>query len=303
MSGEPKHVYTTKLPEPIPVERSKYWHLFTGGVAGGVSRTVTAPLERLKILRQCATPEYEGISFYRAMIKFYSLEGFRGFFKGNGSNVAKIVPFSAVEFFAFEMAKHHIMPKDNPRHKGWLLFSGSLAGVIASILTYPMDLVRTILAIHTDKAKHGMIEELVKVYRTGGIFGLYRGLGMTLVGISPFIGIKMATFDVLKAKYLPNPESPKFTLMNLVLGGIAGTFSMFLTYPTDLLRRKIQLLAFESTGNAPYTGIASCCQYLYKTEGYRGFYRGMFPSFLKVAPSMAVVFAVNEKLKQLIGIK
>lgn len=158
MAGKPTHTYTTKLEEPIPLNKSQYWHLFTGGVAGGISRTVTSPLERLKILRQCSTPEYEGMNLYSAFSKFYKLEGFRGFFKGNGSNVMKIVPFSAIEFYAFEVAKNHLLPADNPRHKGWLLACGSLAGITASVFTYPMDLVRTILAIHTDRAKHGMME-------------------------------------------------------------------------------------------------------------------------------------------------
>lgn len=114
------------------------------------------------------------------MKKFHKLEGFRGYFRGNGSNVAKIVPFSALEFYTFEVAKMWIVPKDNPRHKGWLLFSGSLAGIVATIATYPLDLVRTILSIKTDKEGAKMIPELLSVYKNKGFTGLYTGLNMSL---------------------------------------------------------------------------------------------------------------------------
>lgn len=32
-------------------------------------------------------------------------EGFRGYFKGNGTNVVKVVPYSAIRFFSYEVYK------------------------------------------------------------------------------------------------------------------------------------------------------------------------------------------------------
>jgi Mitochondrial carrier protein. len=52
------------------------------------------------------------------MMKFYKLEGIKGFFKGNGSNIIRIVPFSALEFYTFEKTKVYLLPENNPRHKG-----------------------------------------------------------------------------------------------------------------------------------------------------------------------------------------
>jgi solute carrier family 25 phosphate transporter 23/24/25/41 len=118
------------------------------------------------------------------MKKFHELEGFRGFFKGNGSNIIRIVPFSALEFYAFEKAKHRLLPQDNPRHKGWLLICGSISGIVASFCTYPLDLVRTILSINVDRAGSGIMKETVRIVNSEGVFGLYKGLNMTLFVIS-----------------------------------------------------------------------------------------------------------------------
>lgn len=92
-------------------------------------------------------------------------------------------------------------------------------------------------------------------------------------------------------------------LMNLTLGGIAGGVAMVLTYPTDLLRRKIQLCAFYPNTQIPYRTIVECIRYTWKTDGFRGFYLGMVPSFVKVIPSMAIVFATNEQLKKWLHVK
>jgi len=51
----------------------------------------------------------------------------------------------------------------------------------------------------------------------------------------------MATFDILKTFFSIDRDHPRAQLANLVLGGTAGTIAVTLTYPTDLLRRMMQL--------------------------------------------------------------
>lgn len=49
------------------VDRRRY---FAGFAAGCISRTLTAPIDRLKVLRQAAAPEIDGLSMYRSMFIF-----------------------------------------------------------------------------------------------------------------------------------------------------------------------------------------------------------------------------------------
>jgi hypothetical protein len=77
-----------------------------GGIAGGVSRTVVSPLERMKILFQVQGPEpaqYRGIM--GTLAKIWREEGLVGYMRGNGTNVIRIVPYSAVQFAAYEQFK------------------------------------------------------------------------------------------------------------------------------------------------------------------------------------------------------
>lgn len=78
-----------------------------GGLAGAVSRTVVSPLERLKILFQVQSKGREAykMSIWKALGKMWREEGWRGFMAGNGTNCIRIVPYSAVQFGAFNFYK------------------------------------------------------------------------------------------------------------------------------------------------------------------------------------------------------
>lgn len=102
-----------------------------------MSRTLTNPLERLKILRQCASAEYAGLNVSQSFVFMWKHEGLRGFFKGNGTNMIRVAPFSAFEFFFYEFYKkfffshksnHDYMPK---------LICGGMTGMTASTLVRP----------------------------------------------------------------------------------------------------------------------------------------------------------------------
>lgn len=78
-----------------------------GGFAGAVSRTVVSPLERLKILFQVQSAGREAykMSIWKALAKMWKEEGMKGFMAGNGTNCIRIVPYSAVQFGAFNLYK------------------------------------------------------------------------------------------------------------------------------------------------------------------------------------------------------
>lgn len=79
-----------------------------------VSRTCTAPFDRLKIFLITRPPELGGASLSpqapvrglksigNAVTRIYSEGGVRAFWTGNGLSVVKILPESAIKFFAYE---------------------------------------------------------------------------------------------------------------------------------------------------------------------------------------------------------
>jgi len=226
-------------------------------------------------------------------------EGVYGFFKGNGVNIVRIAPFSAFEFFFYDFYKSQLFEGDSSGNSAKLV-CGGLTGMTASTLTYPLDLIRTKLSINVaDSTIKPTIWGVGKqVVRENGIQGLYKGLPSSLVGITPYIGIKMASFDILKSIVAVDKNDPKAQIANLLLGGTAGTIAVTLTYPTDLIRRTLQLSG--TPGYPVYTSMFDAVTKIVKAEGALGLYKGFSACLLKVAPSMAILFWCNELLKSYI---
>ena len=167
----------------------------------------------------------------------------------------------------------------------------------ASTLTYPLDLIRTQMAVKVADAtiKPSIMGIGKQIVRDHGFLGLYKGLPASLMGITPYIGIKMASFDILKSRIKVDRKDPKAQLVNLVTGGTAGTIAVTLTYPTDLLRRNLQMSG--TPGYPVYTSVFDAVSKIVKKDGMVGLYKGYFACLLKVAPSMAILFWCNELLK------
>ena len=110
----------------------------------------------------------------------------------------KIAPFSAFEFYFYEVFKNNLF--GHKKQLGYVdkLISGGLTGIVASTLTYPFDIVKTYLTINVDNTKKlTMVQQTNEIIKQHGIRGLYKGWAISMAGIAPFIGIKMSSYDML----------------------------------------------------------------------------------------------------------
>jgi len=78
-------------------------YLTAGGIAGLISRTMTAPIDRLKVLYQvhsslALTGDGRPMGLSKGLAAIYKEGGIRGFWRGNLTNVMKVVPESSLFF-------------------------------------------------------------------------------------------------------------------------------------------------------------------------------------------------------------
>lgn len=76
-----------------------------------VSRTCTAPLDRLKIFFQVQSMHGQTFTLQSGIRHMLNEGGLRSLWRGNGINVIKIAPESALRFFAFEKVNKRCMIK------------------------------------------------------------------------------------------------------------------------------------------------------------------------------------------------
>ncbi|KAL1561944.1 Mitochondrial adenine nucleotide transporter adnt1, variant 2 [Salvia divinorum] len=304
--------------------------LVAGGVAGGVSRTAVAPLERLKILLQVQNPhniKYSGT--VQGLKYIWRTEGLRGLFKGNGANCARIVPNSAVKFFSYEQASKgilHLYRQQSGNEDAELtpllrLGAGACAGIIAMSATYPMDMVRGRLT--TDKSPYqyrGMVHALSTVLREEGFRALYKGWLPSVIGVVPYVGLNFAVYESLKDWLIKSKpfglveDNELGVVTRLACGAAAGTVGQTVAYPLDVIRRRMQMVGWSNaasivTGDgrskAPleYSGMVDAFRKTVRHEGFRALYKGLVPNSVKVVPSIAIAFVTYEQVKELLGVE
>ncbi|PON71248.1 Mitochondrial carrier protein [Parasponia andersonii] len=281
------------------VHRSRYF--IAGGIAGAASRTATAPLDRLKVILQVQTTNAH---IGPAIQKIWKEGGFLGFFRGNGINVVKVAPESAIKFYAYEMLKS-VIGDIKGEDKGDIgaggrLLAGGMAGAVAQTAIYPLDLVKTRLQTYT--CEGGRVPKLGTLTRDilvqEGPRAFYRGLLPSLLGIIPYAGIDLAAYETLKdmsKTYIVHDSEPG-PLIQLGCGTISGALGATCVYPLQVIRTRMQ--AQQSNTADAYKGMSDVFWRTLQHEGYRGFYKGLFPNLLKVVPAASITYLVYEAMKK-----
>ncbi|CAD8163333.1 unnamed protein product [Paramecium octaurelia] len=272
------------------------WRLISGAISGAVSRSFVAPIERTIILKQTNASNYQRKSLIKCLYVMYTQEGARSMFKGNGANCLRIAPFQAIEFYLFDILKNTFQFNNQNAQNISMLIFGAFSGALATMTVYPFDLVKTILAVQTNQEYKGITDCLIKIVQRKGPLALFKGLSATLVGISPYSSFKLTFFQILRQKLSSLMGFINKDTQNLIFGGLAGCMALSITYPTDVIRRRLQVQILSGIQHYSYL---ETMKLMYREQGLIVFYRGLFCTYAKVMPATAIAFTINEKLKRI----
>ena len=278
--------------------------LASGGVAGAVSRSATAPIDRIKTIMQAgrlptgiagASPVSPRVTLASAARAVWSDGGWAAFWRGNGANVAKVVPETATKYVAFDALKKTLASDPGNATVLERFAAGGMAGAAAQTVVYPLEIVKTRVSLSAGGCS--MATVIAGVLRAEGARGLFKGLTPSLVGIFPYAGIDLMTNSVLKdalaAKYAEVGRDPGVAEL-LGCGMASSTSAMLVTYPLNLVRTRLQ--ASGMPGQPTYSGPVECAGKILAKEGFAGLYRGLVPNLAKVLPATSVSYAVYDVL-------
>jgi solute carrier family 25 folate transporter 32 len=178
--------------------------------------------------------------------------------------------------------------------------ASSVAGVLTALLTNPIWVIKTRMLSsgrNTPGAYTSMGHGVRTIWRTEGLSGFWRGLVPSLVGISHG-AVQFAIYERLKERRLSNLRSQGDveTLSNsdyLLLSGEAKIVAGAVTYPYQVVRVRLQ--SYDASTH--YDGARDAVSKIWRTEGVRGFYKGLVPNLVRVLPSTCVTFLVYENTK------
>lgn len=289
-----------------------------GGVSGAVAKTLTAPIERVKLIiqtqdanpriRSGEVPRYTGI--VNCFSRVTKEQGFMAFWRGNFTNVIRYFPTQAFNF-AFKDSIKKLFPRYDPKKEFGMFFlvqmaSGGLAGAGSLCIVYPLDYARTRLASDVGTGKRdfkGLGDCLVKTARgPRGILGLYNGFGVSVAGIIPYRGVYFGLYDSLREK---NPYKNDFGVMGMASKfAVAQTTAIaagYASYPFDTVRRRLQMQSEKPKEQWVYKGSMDCLTKVIKEEGMSALFKGAGANALRTVGS-ALVLVLYDQLQGMLGI-
>lgn len=299
--------------------------LLAGGIAGAVSRTATAPFDRVKvylITSQATQPATAGAQSVRlsgmsaigqGIWTIYQEGGVRGFWLGNGLNCMKIIPESAIKFFTYEYMKRffarYVDGKSDSRDISGMsrFISGGVGGMASQLSIYPIETLKTRLMSSMSNPGHvrGMAllgQTAREMWVRGGLRAYYSGLGAGLLGVFPYAAIDMSTFEGTKLFYLryTGKEEPG-VLALLAFGSFSGSVGASVVYPLNLIRTRLQASGTPAHPTV-YKNFLDAAYQTFAREGFLGFYRGLGPTLAKVVPAVSISYVVYDHAKKSLGV-
>jgi len=278
-----------------------------GGVSGAVSKTLTAPIERVKLVIQTQDanpkivsgeiPRYTGIG--NCFKRIAAEQGVGAFWRGNGTNIIRYFPTQAFNL-AFKDTIKAMFPKYNSKTQFWSFFavqlaSGGFAGAASLTIVYPLDYARTRLASDVGSGKKqfdGLMDCLKKTANSAqGPLALYNGFGPSVAGIVAYRGAQFGLNDTIMAF---NPYAKDVSVVGIVskfiTAQIAVTASGLVAYPFDTVRRRLQMESDRPFADRMYKGTIDCGVKVLKNEGFGGMYKGALANIFRgVGASLVLV--------------
>lgn len=189
--------------------------------------------------------------------------------------------------------------------------AGACAGAFAQTAIYPLEVLKTRLALRKTGQYKGILDAVMKIYANEGIRSFYRGYVPNILGIVPYAGIDLAVYETLKRKYLlqhATADDRPGLLILLGCGTVSSSLGQLCSYPLALVRTRLQA---QVIAKQPHVNPVRCAEHtmvgvfrgIIRTEGVTGLYRGVTPNFIKVLPAVSISYVVYEYSSEALGVR
>eukprot|EP01041_Mallomonas_annulata_P011051 gene11051-23107_t len=287
LSGSMNHHYIQHELAQHPVSS----RVICGAIAGVIAKTAIAPAEKVKMSFQTSTQKFSFLQAFNKGKEMFLKDGILSLWKGHSTTIVRVAPFAGLNFLFHDYAEL-AMKKSLKKEQlpfVYKFLAGSFGGACATILTYPLDVLRVRLALIKNSTWSS-------TFKQGG---LYQGLFPTLLGIVPYSGTIWCVKQTLH-EYYPTVSGHNLTnFESFFLNGFAGICGQFVSYPLDVLRRRMQM--FVPAPGQPSPSLRQMFIHLVETEGYPSLFKGFSMNLFKGPVALSISLSTYDGLRDWIS--
>ncbi|XP_015247006.1 PREDICTED: calcium-binding mitochondrial carrier protein SCaMC-1-A-like isoform X2 [Cyprinodon variegatus] len=271
------------------------WRTFvlSAGLADAVSRTATAPIDRLKTQLQV-----QGSRAFSQSFQELKGGGLRSMWQGNAVNVLKGTPQSTLQCLIYAQMKVYTQNRSQETLTVWQRFGlGCISGAVAHAVFYPLEVLKVRLNLQQSGTYHGVVACARTIYKQESMSSFYRGFKPSILCMIPYAGVECAVHQSIMSWAKSDPaynSDSKLFLFSFV----AFSSGQISSYPLAVIRTQQQAQAFSSDSR-PVSGVLSGLTGIYERNGIRGYYSGMGASFVRAIPCALINYSLTRKFENM----
>ncbi|KAG9448903.1 hypothetical protein H6P81_008868 [Aristolochia fimbriata] len=319
----PETHFAYRRPGSFFVWREFVW----GALAGAFGEGVLHPIDTLKTRVQ-SQAVVNGCQSQKNIIQMvrtvWAADGWRGFYRGVTPGVTGSLATGATYFGVIESTKKWIQEVHPNLGGHWTHFiAGAVGDTLGSFVYVPCEVMKQRMQVQgTTKSWNssilqqsvgqksgqqmycyytGIFQAGCSIWKEQGPRGLYAGFWSTLARDVPFAGLMVTFYEALKNLTEYGKQNFQLNIDNyvsssiegLVLGGVAGGCSAYLTTPLDVIKTRLQVQG----STRRYAGWSDAIRRIWMVEGTRGLFKGSVPRIIWYVPASALTFMAVEFLR------
>lgn len=275
-----------------------------GFLTGGTQAAITYPTEFVKTqlqLQSKANPEYSGIA--DCFKKIYAKHGVGGLYAGAP---VRIVGAGFQQMFRWgaytNLAGYARDPTTGKLSPLMTTLCGLGAGICEAVCAVtPVETLKT--RINDDMRRgtgnyKGTGDALVKIFKSEGPMGLYRGAAPTILKQGTNQAVRMpAQVQIMALITMGDTSKNANPILNGAAGFLAGCVSVMATQPADCVKSRMQGEAAKEL----YSGTVDCAMKMLRTEGPASFFAGSIPRMVQVGMTSGISFALFPVISKLLN--
>ncbi|KAI8943152.1 hypothetical protein NX059_001181 [Plenodomus lindquistii] len=295
-------------PEKELKNSPKHYRGFVAGVFSGIAKlSVGHPFDTVKVrLQTTQKSQFKGP--LDCLLQTLRKEGFVGLYKGAtpplvGWMFMDSLMLGSLSVYRRVLNDNIFNPRSHlkPTHPQQTLpiyghaLAGILAGWTVSLIAAPIEHIKARLQIQyaVSKASRlytGPIHCLQTIYRAHGLRGVYHGLGATML-FRTFFCFWWGSYDLF-TRTLQSHTSLSAPAVNFWAGGLSAQVFWMTSYPSDVVKQRIMT---DTLGEGrKFERWRDAARGVWRESGWRGYWRGFVPCFLRAFPANAVALVAFE---------
>ncbi|RUS33586.1 mitochondrial carrier domain-containing protein [Jimgerdemannia flammicorona] len=278
---------------------------FAAGVASGITKLVVGhPFDTIKVRLQtsgAADGRFAGpLDCFKSTLR---QEGVRGLYKGATPPLVGWMFMDSIMLGTLHNTRMLLQQYNGP-DRPLSIFQHGLAGLAGgltvSFLATPVEQIKARLQVQYADGKKlytGPIHCAKTLIHNNGFFrGLWKGLVPTMLFRSWFF-VFWSSYEVYGRELRKRGYSD--SAVSFIAGGVCANTFWLGGFPFDVVKNRIMTQPDVKPPRFPT--MRSCAEFVYRTEGLKGFYRGFLPCFLRAFPTNASAILAFETVMKLLG--